>query len=89
MTSEAPGLEPAGPAQSRRPPWTGLTIRAVMVLGFGLTGGIWLFAWSYFNSQMYRLEEQSQRSERRRAVSEQEVERLRKEAERASQEALK
>ena len=63
--SDVAGQDAAGPspASSVVDPSSlagGLSIRAVLVIGFGLTVGIWLFAWSYFNSTMYQLELQSQ-----------------------------
>ncbi len=61
---DAAGHDVAAPGgtlpQSERPRVGGLTIRAVLVIGFGLTVGIWLFAWSYFSGKMVEFEERSQ-----------------------------
>jgi hypothetical protein len=39
-----------------REPLKGLTIKAALLLGFGLTFGIWLFAGSYFSERIGEVE---------------------------------
>jgi signal transduction histidine kinase len=44
---------------SAPPSSAGLTIRALLVVGFGLTFGIWLLAWYSFSRDIVQLEEQA------------------------------
>jgi signal transduction histidine kinase len=60
VTQDLRRSSPASSVADSPPAGGGLSIRAVLVIGFGLTVGIWLFAWSYFNTKMHELELQSQ-----------------------------
>jgi signal transduction histidine kinase len=45
--------------QTSRPPFTGLTIKAALFLGFGLTLGVWLFAGYYLTKRIGDVERRS------------------------------
>src|SRR5688572_23579442 len=46
-------------AEMRRKPVEGLTIKAALLLGFGLTSGLWLFAGYQFTRRMAEVEQEA------------------------------